>query len=117
MVEAFDQQNPEQRSEATRNGMRTALTFFEKLIKGIENVSGVVDLTKKLNYQSVDYWWEKLDRKPIIQGEKLKETVGFFEYNKESWSLLTQEEQKLIEDLLVRAKIYLAYYEKYQSAK
>ena len=62
--------------------------------------------------ESMGYWWEKLDKKPIIQGDELKKKVEFFEYNKESINLLPDDEQKLVSDLLIRAKIYLSYYEK-----
>ena len=91
VTEGFNQQKTEQK----RNRMRNALILLQHILKSVENTPDVVDLNGK------------------YEGGALKNLVELYtNKNKDDINLLTAEEQKEINDLLIRAKIYLAYYEK-----
>ncbi|MEI8174334.1 MAG: hypothetical protein WCG28_00095 [bacterium] len=109
----FNQENltPEEIKRRKKNRMRNVVLLFEGLLARIEgDTEDVVDLNKKFNHRKMHSYLEWADKK-TKQGIELKGFVDAIDKEKSDINLLDLDDQKLANDLLLRAKVYLAYFE------
>ena len=83
--------NPEREIGDKRNRMRNASILLQHILNKLEKTPGIVDLNGK------------------FEGTALKNLVELYtNKNKDDINLLTADEQKELNDMLIRAKLYLA---------
>ncbi len=98
--------------EERRCQMEFHFSLLKDRLRGIEGKPyDLVDLNKEFDYKTMGFAQE-VHRKNRKQRTELKEIVEFFVKHKEDISLLTLDEQKSLNDLLIRSKLYLAAYKK-----